>query len=164
MSLRNAAVGLLALLAGGSGRAAPTAPAPAALFDAAGFASTVEPFLRQHCERCHGGEKVKGDFRLRDALGHDFRDAATAEHWRGGSFRLYEHKGAKTPLLVHVVEWDSPEAANTYFFLYQGALKQKWKKLEVASSKLTELRGSGDSGRFWLQLDGNTVRAVEGLR
>ena len=47
-----------------------------------GYARTVAPFLASHCQQCHGGTKVKGQFRLSTDLGHDFLDAAAADRWR----------------------------------------------------------------------------------
>ncbi len=50
--------------------------------------------------------------------------ADAAAHWRGGSFRLYEYKREKTPLLAYISDWDSPQAARVYFTLYlHGCLK-----------------------------------------
>ena len=96
--------------------------------------------------------------------GSDREGRSAATHWRGGAFRLYEHKIDKYPVLEHVVEWDSPEAAHTYFFLYQKVLRGKWKKMEVTSATETEVSGHGDSGRFLLRLNGSLVQSVEGLR
>jgi len=89
---------------------------------------------------------------------------AAAAHWFGGAFRLYEHKQEKSPLLFYVSEWDTPEAARAFFSLYQRVLKGKWKNMEVASQTDTEVRGSGDSGRFTLRISGTAVQSIEGLR
>jgi hypothetical protein len=96
--------------------------------------------------------------------GNEREGRAASTHWRGGAYRLYEHKSSKAPVLAHVIEWDSAEAAHTYFFLYQKVLKAKWKKMQVSASSDAEVSGTGDSGRFVLHLSGHTVRAVEGLR
>ena len=90
--------------------------------------------------------------------------AEAARHWRGGSFRLYEHKKDNYPVLSYVSQWDSPESARAYFALYQHVLKGKWKKMEVASSSDTEVSGTGDSGHFTLRMSGTSVQSVEGLR
>ena len=89
------------------------------------------------------------------------RDAA--EHWRGGWFRLYEHKKTQHPLLSYVSEWDTPAAARRYFELYQRVLQGKWKKMDVLSSTADEVSGSGDSGRFTIRIDGTSVQCFEGL-
>jgi hypothetical protein len=89
---------------------------------------------------------------------------AAARHWSGGSFRIYESKQDKRPLLIFVSEWDSPEAAQTFFKLYQRVLRGKWKKTEVAARSDAEVSGTGDSGRFQLRASGAKVTSVEGLR
>jgi mono/diheme cytochrome c family protein len=43
-------------------------PAAAANRLASDFTATVQPFLRQHCLACHGGEKTKGDLDLTSSL------------------------------------------------------------------------------------------------
>lgn len=90
------------------------------------------------------------------------RDAAS--HWRGGSFRIFEHKKDKHPILAFVSAWDSPESAQTFFELYQRVLRGKWKKMEVATQSPTEIAGAGDIGRFQLRLSGSQVVSLEGLR
>ncbi|MGA0133743.1 MAG: DUF1592 domain-containing protein [Opitutales bacterium] len=40
----------------------------------------MEVFLQQHCIRCHGPEKEKGDLRL-DRLSRDFKLGADTHHW-----------------------------------------------------------------------------------
>ena len=90
--------------------------------------------------------------------------AAAAAHWHGGAFRLYEHKKDKYPVLEYVSDWDTPEAARTYFGLHLRVLKGKWKNMEVASQTDTEVRGTGDSGRFMLRISGASVQSIEGLR
>jgi hypothetical protein len=90
--------------------------------------------------------------------------AAAAAHWHGGAFRLYEHKKEKYPVLQYVSEWDSPESARAFLGLYQRVLKGKWKNMQVESQADTEVRGSGDSGRFTLRLSGASVQSIEGLR
>jgi hypothetical protein len=100
---------------------------------------------------------------LRQYIGEtEGREAAS--HWRGAVYRLYEHKQAKYPVLAHSSEWDSPEAARTFFELYQRVLRAKWKKLEIAASSPAEVTGTGDNGRFSLRLDGVTVHSIEGIQ
>jgi len=100
---------------------------------------------------------------LRQYIGEtEGREAAA--HWRGGVYRLYEHKQAKYPVLAHSSEWDSPEAARVFFELYQRVLRAKWKKLEIASSSAGRVTGSGDNGQFSLRLDGVSVHSIEGIQ
>jgi len=100
---------------------------------------------------------------LRQYVGEaEGREAAA--HWRGGVYRLYENKRTKYPVLAHSSEWDSPEAARTFFDLYQRVLRAKWKKLEIASSSPGQVAGFGDNGGFSLRLDGLTVQSIEGIQ
>jgi len=112
-------------------------------------------------------EGVVGEFDhavlLRQYAGnHENAEAAT--RWRGGSFRLWEHKREKYPVLAYTSEWDSPDAARAYFALYQRILKGKWKKMEVTAQTGEEVSGAGDNGRFQLRLSGSLVQSIEGLR
>jgi hypothetical protein len=100
---------------------------------------------------------------LRQYVGEtEGREAAA--HWRGGVYRLYEHKRAKYPVLAHSSEWDSPEAARAFFELYQRVLRAKWRKLEISSSSSGRVTGTGDNGQFSLRLDGVTVHSIEGIQ
>src|SRR6266851_3359053 len=112
-------------------------------------------------------EGVVGEFDiamlLRQYVG-DPEGAAAAAHWHGGAFRLYEHRKEKYPVLMYVSDWDTPEAARAYFGLHQRVLKGKWKNMEVASQTDSEVRGTGDSGRFMLRIFGASVQSIEGLR
>jgi len=51
------------------------------------FEQTMQPFLKEHCYRCHDEKKQKGDFRL-DTLSRDFTDDAAAQHWAEVMFRI----------------------------------------------------------------------------
>ncbi|HYH64893.1 MAG TPA: DUF1592 domain-containing protein [Urbifossiella sp.] len=67
---------MLALVAGlglhGQGSSGPAEPAPKD--------GPAAPFLVQHCQSCHAGEKPKGKFRT-DSLTADFTDKANRERW-----------------------------------------------------------------------------------
>jgi hypothetical protein len=90
--------------------------------------------------------------------------AAAAAHLRGAAFRLFENKSDKNDVLTFVSDWESPEAAETFYRLYVKVMKAKWKKMDVASNSATEVTGSGDSGKFQLRLSGNSVQCIEGMR
>src|SRR4051794_29025945 len=66
--------------------AAPTAPAADPgpwLPDRAGYDKTVAPFFAAHCNKCHTGEKPKGDFGPDPGgLPNDFADPAGRAKWR----------------------------------------------------------------------------------
>jgi hypothetical protein len=100
---------------------------------------------------------------LRQYVGEQ-QGVEAASHWRGGAFRLYEHKRDKYPVLAYASEWDSPEAARVYFELYQRVLKGKWKKMEVSERSDAQVSGAGDNGRFQVRLSGALVQSIEGLR
>jgi hypothetical protein len=89
--------------------------------------------------------------------------AAEATHFRGGSYRLYENKHDKHAVLAFVVDWDSPEAAETFVALYRQVLKGKWKKLDISAQTATGLSGTGDNGKFQVRQVGNAVQSLEGL-
>jgi hypothetical protein len=90
--------------------------------------------------------------------------ANAAAHLRGAAFRLFENKSEKYPVLTFVSDWESPEAAETFYRLYIKVLKAKWKKMEIATNSSAEVAGSGDSGKFQLRLAGTTVQCIEGMR
>lgn len=89
--------------------------------------------------------------------------AMEAAHFRGGSYRLYENKHDKRPVLSCITDWESPEAASTFLAMFRQVLKGKWKQLDISSQTETELAGSGDSGRFQVRLAGTSVQSLEGL-
>lgn len=91
----------------------------------------------------------------------DGREIAT--HWRGASYRLYEEKKSKAPLLVQVSEWDSPRSAEAFFRAYGELLGAKFKKVDEGRSGSTELEGSGDTGDFSVRILGSSVQVVEGI-
>jgi hypothetical protein len=111
-------------------------------------------------------EGVLGEFDV-SALLRQYTDegtgAAEATHFRGGSYRLYENKHDKHAVLAFVVDWDSPEAAETFLALYRRVLKGKWKKLDISAQSATELSGTGDNGKFQVRQVGNAVQSLEGL-
>jgi hypothetical protein len=94
----------------------------------------------------------------------DKEGRAAASKWRGGAFRLYEHKRDKYPVLTYVAEWSTPEAARQFFKLYQRVMKGKWKEMKVSERTADHVFGSGDSGKFELRVSGTTVTSTEGLR
>jgi hypothetical protein len=124
------------------------------------------------------GKKVAGRFRIlaEGSMGEfdhsvllrqylpEKEGTEAASHWHGGSYRLYENKRDKYPVLTYISEWESPEAAQTFFALYQRVMKGKWKKMTVTSKNTGKITGSGDSGLFELTVSGKTVRSIEGLR
>jgi hypothetical protein len=90
--------------------------------------------------------------------------ARAATHWHGASYRLYENKHEKYPVLTYISEWDSPESARDYFSLYQRVMKGRWKNMTIDTATDDKVTGKGDTGRFQLSVSGGTVLSIEGLR
>ncbi len=88
----------------------------------------------------------------------------TAEHWRGGNYKLYENKREKYPVIAYISEWDSPQSARRAFEMYQQVMRKRWKEMVVSEKTADEITGTGDSGQFRVWLAGNTVQSIEGLR
>ncbi len=112
-----------------------------------------------------GGDLGEFDHNI---LLRQFTDRSTAqaasEHWRGGQFRVYERKSDASPLLIYTSEWEDADAAQTFFNLYERVLRGKWKHFQVDSRTPTEIRGTGDTGKFVVRIDGTAVQSVEGLQ
>ncbi len=71
----------------------------------------VEKFFADHCVRCHGEKKQKGDFRL-DSLVREFGELQTAERWAEVVFRMNsgemppeDEKQPSAEELGRVVDW-----------------------------------------------------------
>ena len=95
-----------------------------------------------------------------------FVDERTADEvaplWRGGTFRLYETKGRRQPLLNYVSMWDSEETAARFLKLYRKILEHKWTHLEVTHESDSEIAGTGDYGPFRVWRKGKLVYSLEG--
>lgn len=96
-------------------------------------------------------------------FGDEAEGRRVASQWRGGAYRLYEDKKSKSPLLLHVSEWSSPEAAQNFFKLYLIALRHKWTRLEIREESPNEVTGIGDRGDFLLRISGASVLSIEGI-
>ncbi len=87
-----------------------------------------------------------------------------APHWRGGSYRLYESKQGRNPLLAFAAEWDSADTAREFFEAYRDhVLKGKWRRLEAGERDAQHSAGSGDRGGFSVTLEGSRISVLEGL-
>jgi hypothetical protein len=87
-----------------------------------------------------------------------------APRWRGGSYRLLEHKKDGRTVLAYASEWADVSAAKEFLGLYRRVLKGKWKAMEVTAESETRLTGRGDDGYFTLRLDGARLTSLEGLK
>jgi len=90
--------------------------------------------------------------------------ASMGPRWRGGVYRLLEHKKDRRAVLAFCVDWDSEQTAREFLGLYRKVLEGKWKKPDVRAASEDEIRGVGDDGRFVVRRAGTAVSSVEGLR
>jgi hypothetical protein len=97
--------------------------------------------------------------------GNKDEDGAISPQWRGGRYRVYEHKKDGTLVLAYTVEWNDESTARRYFDVYrQKVLPVKWKKMETERQSEARVEGVGDDGRFLLEQSGNKVSSLEGIR
>lgn len=89
--------------------------------------------------------------------------ARIAPRWRGGSYRILEHKKNKNLVLSYAVDWEDPATAAEYFGVYRKVLAGKWTSLETKESTDHLLSGKGDDGFFQVRLEGTRVSSLEGL-
>lgn len=100
---------------------------------------------------------------LRQFAGQDDAEAV-AQHWKGGRYRLWEHR--KQPgktVLAYSSEWAGPGAAAEFFRLTRSILRGKWSRMEVTVDREGVLAGRGDDGHFVVRLNGSIVTSLEGL-
>ncbi|MDW8355701.1 MAG: hypothetical protein RMK57_14345 [Bryobacterales bacterium] len=89
--------------------------------------------------------------------------ASLAPRWRGGRYRLLEHKKNGRLVLLYASDWSEESAASEFFGRYRGLLARKWKQMTVTEEAEGRLTGRGDDGEFVLWLRGTVVRSAEGL-
>ncbi len=77
----------------------------------AGFDKVVQPFLEQHCNRCHDAKKHKGELRI-DTLSRDFIKGGSAAKWAevmdrisSGEMPPKKEPQPKAAEAARVVEW-----------------------------------------------------------
>ena len=129
---------------------------------------SLEPLLGKQAKEFRvltDGDLGEFDFSalLRQYVGEQEGSAAAA-HVLGGAFRLYQNKRDNYAVLAYSARWDSPDAARTYFDLYQRVLKGKWQTITIASDTGSVLSGTGDNGMFEVRLIGSSVESFEGMR
>jgi hypothetical protein len=88
---------------------------------------------------------------------------SVAFRWKGGSYRLLEHKKDGRKVLAYSSDWVDAAAAKEFFGMYRKVLRGKWKTMEVATDEDARLAGRGDDGYFDLRLAGVRVTSLEGL-
>ncbi len=86
-----------------------------------------------------------------------------APAWRGGAYRLLEHRREQRTALVQVSLWESDRDAQAFVGAYRKVLEGKWKRFEASSEAPGRLAGRGDDGFFLLRRDGAYVYCFEGF-
>ncbi len=86
-----------------------------------------------------------------------------APRWRGGGYRILEHRRNQRTVLAYASLWDSEESAASYFQHYQRVLAGKWKRLAPGAQDAERFAGEGDDGYFRVRLQGRTVSSLEGM-
>lgn len=107
-----------------------------------------------------------GQLDHRILLEHHLGDENRSEllnKWRGGRFEVLERKRGGHRMLRYAVRWKDEEAAREYYHLYRQVCERKWDGLELVDSRPQRCEGRSPAGGVVLELDGTTVRSVEGL-
>ena len=99
---------------------------------------------------------------LEEHLGADER-GELLDKWRGGRFEVFERKRTGEAVLKYACRWADGEAASEFFQLYRQVCERKWDGLELVDSGSDRCEGVGPGGKVLIEVQGNTVRSVEGL-
>jgi len=87
-----------------------------------------------------------------------------AEKWRGGSYRLVEHKHDNYTIMSYAVEFEDADTAGKYFAFYTKLMCEKTNHCAVDSSTATHVSGHSADGNFELDLKGARMTSLEGMR
>ena len=115
-------------------------------------------------KRTYAGTFGQLDHRI--LLAHHLGDEDRRElldKWRAGRFEVFENKRGGRAMLRYAVRWEDEEAAREYYHLYREVCERKWDGLELVDSGQGRCEGNSPAGGVVLELDGSTVRSVEGL-
>ena len=115
-------------------------------------------------KRVYDGTFGQLDHRI--LLAHHLGDEDRREllnRWRAGRFEVFENKRGGQAMLRYAVRWEDEDAAKEYYHLYREVCERKWDGLELVDSGQGRCEGNSAAGRVVLELDGVTVRSVEGL-
>jgi mono/diheme cytochrome c family protein len=104
--------------------------------EGATFDAIMKPFLAEHCARCHGEKKQKGDLRF-DTLPRDFAAPLSASHWADAMERISaremppdDEPQPKAEDAARVAEWIAQQ-------LKEGEATRLAKRERVTFHKLT---------------------------
>lgn len=134
------------------GRTAPTAPSLPAL-----------PGEREYRELTAGTIGELDHWILLRQYQSEEIAASLAPRWRGGRYRLLEHKKNGRLVLLYASDWSDEAAAQEFFQRYRQVLERKWTRMSVREEAEGLVAGAGDDGDFVVWRQGSVVRSVEGL-
>ena len=83
--------------------------------------------------------------------------------WRGGRYRVLEHRKTGRTLLAYSSEWQSAACAEQWFEAYSLIVRSKSSKFETIRASPDLLAGHSDEGYFLLRREGSRVSSLEGL-
>jgi hypothetical protein len=84
--------------------------------------------------------------------------------WRGGQYRLLEHRKDGHTVLAYSSEWRDASVASQFFGLYRQVFKGKSKIFEVTAEGDGSLAGRDDDGFFIMRRNGARVTSLEGMK
>lgn len=91
-----------------------------------------------------------------------FTEWSAARAWRGGRYRLWEHRVSKRAVLGWSVEFAREDAARDYFTAYRKVMTKKWTQCRFTVEEPSRMEGEGDDGKFTVRRDGLVVTGLEG--
>jgi hypothetical protein len=91
-----------------------------------------------------------------------FTELDAAKGWRGGQYRLWEHRKEKRSALGFAVAFATEDDASLFLKGYKKALEKKWKSCRFDEQGTTRLAGEGDDGKFVIERAAAIVTALEG--
>ena len=117
--------------------------------DSAGFQKTVAPFLKQHCERCHGSDVQEGRFRIDQNLPNDFFSHSAKEKWGEVANVLGSHE-------MPPKDEPQPSAA-------EAATVTDWIRVQMLGAERLQRSGTATLRRLNRTEYRNTIRDLTGV-
>lgn len=109
-------------------------------------------------------EGTVGEFDLSILLQqYAFLELDAAKAWRGGQYRLWEHRKTKRAVLGFAMEFEGEAGATEFLRGYRKVLEKKWKQSRFTGEDAARLAGEGDDGHFSIRRVGAVVSGIEGL-
>jgi hypothetical protein len=92
-----------------------------------------------------------------------FIEMDAAKGWRGGAYRLWEHRQTRRATLAFALAFAGEAEAAEFLRGYKKVLEKKWKQCRFDEQGPIRLGGEGDGGRFLIDRAGSIVTGIEGL-